>query len=61
MKSAFYLDITVGGFFSHKTPSEGREILDRITKNTSFIVKSIRSHEDILAAESDLPLSTTLD
>jgi hypothetical protein len=27
-KSAFYLDITAGGSFMHKTPSEGKEILD---------------------------------
>jgi hypothetical protein len=66
-KSAFYLDITARGSFSHKTPSEGREILDHITENT-FVANSrpsreerTSSHEDILAAKSDLPLPTTLD
>ena len=27
-ESAFYLDVTSGGSFAHKTPSEGRKILD---------------------------------
>ena len=36
-KSAYYLDITAGGSFMHKTPSEGKEILDQILENTSFI------------------------
>nr|CAD39877.2 OSJNBb0058J09.16 [Oryza sativa Japonica Group] len=38
-ESAFYLDITVGGSFMHKTPSEGRTILDRILENTSFMTQ----------------------
>ena len=33
---ALYLDIAAGGSFSHKTPFKGREILDRITENTSL-------------------------
>jgi len=67
-KSAAYLDIAAGGSFAHKTPSEGREILDRITENTSFVATSgpsqeeqMSSHEDILVAESDLSPPTTLE
>jgi len=67
-ESAFYLDITSGGSFTHKTPSEGRKILDRITENTSFIANSepsneecTSSHEDILVAESDPLPPITLD
>ena len=67
-ESALYLDIAAGGSFAHKTPSEGREILDRITENTSFIANSrsseeehTSSHEDILVAESDLSPPTTQD
>ena len=68
MESAFYLGITSGGSFTHKTPSEGRKILDRINENTSFVANSepsneecTSSHEDILAAESDPLPPTTLD
>ena len=67
-ESALYLDIAAGGSFAHKTPSEGREILDRITENTSFVANTgpsqeehTSSHEDILAAESDLSPPTTQD
>ena len=67
-ESALYLDIAAGGSFSHETPSEGREILDRITENTSFIANAgssqeehTSSHEDILAAESDPSPPSTLD
>ena len=67
-ESALYLDVAAGGSFSHKTPSEGREILDRITENTSFVANAgssqeehTSSHEDILAVESDLSPPTTQD
>ena len=67
-ESTLYLDIAAGGSFSHKTPIEGREILDRITENTSFVANDgssqeehTSSHEDILAAESDLSPPTTQD
>ena len=67
-ESAFYLDVTSGGSFTHKTLCEGRKILDRITENTSFVANSEPSneectsnHEDILAAEFDLLPPTTLD
>jgi hypothetical protein len=39
-ESAFYLDITIGGSFMHKTPSEGKVILDRILENTPFMAQS---------------------
>ena len=65
-ESAHCLDAAAGGSFSHKTPNEGMEILDRITENNSFASKSkpsreehTSSHKDILVAESDLPLPTT--
>ena len=68
MESTLYLDVATGGSFSHKTLLEGREILDRITENTSFVANAgssqeehTSSHEDILAAESDLSPPTTLD
>ena len=67
-ESTFYLDIISGGSFAHRTPSEGRKILDRITENTSFVANSkpsnkecTSSHEDILAAESDPLPPITLD
>jgi len=67
-ESALYLDIAAGGSFSHKTPFEGREILDRITENTSFVANAgssqeerTSSHEDILTAELDLSPPTTQD
>jgi len=68
MESALYLDIATGGSFSHKTTSEGKKILDRITKNTSFVANPGSSqeehtsrHEDILVAESDLSPPITID
>jgi len=68
MESANHLDASARGSFSHKTPIEGMEILDHITKNNSFVSKSkpsreerTSSHEDNLVAESDLPLPTTSD
>ena len=60
-ESTFYLDVTSLGSFTHKTPCEGRKILDRIIENTSFVANAgssqeehTSSHEDILEAESDL-------
>ena len=60
-ESALYLNVAAGGSFSHKTPSEGREILNHIAENTSFVAnvgssqeEHTSSHEDILEAESDL-------
>ena len=39
-ESALYLDVAAGGSFSHKTPSEGRKILDHIIENTSFVANT---------------------
>jgi len=36
-ESAHHLNITSGGSFAHLTPTEGREILDKILDRTSFI------------------------
>jgi len=67
-ESAHCLDAAAGGSFSHKTPNEGMEILDRITENNSFASKSKPSREertssrkDNLVTESDLPLPSTSD
>jgi hypothetical protein len=43
-ESAFYLDITAGGSFMHKTPVESKEILDRIAENTSFVGQCVELH-----------------
>jgi hypothetical protein len=45
-ESAFYLDITAGGSFMHKTPTEGKEILDRISENTSFVGQCVEPHPE---------------
>jgi len=37
MDSADDLDIAAGGSFVHRTPIEGREILDHILGNSSFV------------------------
>ena len=39
-ESALYLDVTARGSFAHKTPSEGRKILDHIIENTSFVANT---------------------
>ena len=36
-ESALHLDLTSGGCFAHLTPSEGREVLNRILDRTSFV------------------------
>jgi hypothetical protein len=36
-ESAHHLDFTSGGSFAHLTPSEGKEVLNRILERTSFI------------------------
>jgi len=68
MDSASYLDMTAGGSFAHKTLAEGMEILEIISKNTSFVAESTPSQEqrkssdeDILAAKHDPSLSIPLD
>jgi hypothetical protein len=37
MDSAEDLDIAAGGLLAHKTPIEGKEILDHILGNSSFL------------------------
>ena len=37
MDSANDLDIAAGGSFMHRTPIEGRKILDHILENSSFV------------------------
>jgi hypothetical protein len=59
-ESTLYLDIAARGSFTHKTPAEGREILDKIMENTSFVreseplqVEAKVQHEEALATESE--------
>jgi hypothetical protein len=56
---AHYLDVTSGVSFAHKTLAEGREIINKIMENTSFICTCEPPqenpkvhHEEILVAES---------
>jgi len=37
MESAHHLDLTSRGSFAHLTPTEGREVLNRILDRTSFV------------------------
>jgi hypothetical protein len=64
--SADYLDFITGGVPLHKIPVEGMEILENIVKYITFAVKPKPlleerklSHEDLLAAKSDLSPSTS--
>jgi hypothetical protein len=59
-EAAFYLDITAGGSFMHKTPSEGKVILDRILENTSFMTQSDESHPEVSVSKIDEPLAIEL-
>nr|AAL77115.1 Putative Athila retroelement ORF1 protein [Oryza sativa]AAM01183.1 Hypothetical protein similar to putative retroelements [Oryza sativa Japonica Group]AAP52398.1 hypothetical protein LOC_Os10g09640 [Oryza sativa Japonica Group] len=54
-ESAFYLDITAGGSFMHKTPAEGKEILDRISENTSFVGQCVEPHPEAFVSGSEEP------
>ncbi len=56
-ESAFYLDITAGGSFMHKTPSEGRTILDRILENTSFMTQSNEPRPEASVSKIEEPLT----
>nr|CAE01871.2 OSJNBb0028M18.4 [Oryza sativa Japonica Group] len=55
-ESAFYLDITAGGSVMHKTPSEGRTILDRILENTSFMTQSNEPQPEASVSKIEEPL-----
>nr|CAH65917.1 OSIGBa0102O13.8 [Oryza sativa] len=56
-ESAFYLDITAGGSVMHKTPSEGRTILDRILENTSFMTQSNEPQPEASVSKIEEPLT----
>jgi hypothetical protein len=68
-EAALYLDITSGGSFAHKTPAEGREILDLILENTSFFEatteptpeESTSRPEEISTVESEPIHSPSVD
>nr|AAQ56465.1 hypothetical protein OSJNBa0074N12.21 [Oryza sativa Japonica Group] len=55
-ESAFYLDITAGGSFMHKTSSEGRTILNRILENTSFMTQSNEPQQEAFVSKIEEPL-----
>ena len=66
--SSYYLVVANGGSFLHKSPIEGRKILDNIMMYTDFTVKceSLRkesksSQEDLSTAESNPPPFTFSD
>ena len=46
MDSANDLDITAGGSFVHRTPTEGREILDHILVNSSFVAYPCKPQQE---------------
>ncbi|EEC66717.1 hypothetical protein OsI_33052 [Oryza sativa Indica Group] len=50
------MDITVGGSFMHKTPSEGKTILDRILENTSFKTQSNEPQPEASMSKIEEPL-----
>nr|AAN04949.1 Putative retroelement [Oryza sativa Japonica Group] len=56
-ESAFYMDITAGGSFMHKTPSEGKTILDRILENTSFMTQSNEPQPEASMSKIEEPLT----
>jgi len=68
MDSADDLDIAAGGSFAHRSPTEGREILDRILRNSSLPSypcepqhESQSHHESPSSAESSPSPSTSQD
>lgn len=56
-ESAFYLHITTGGSFMHKTPSEGRIMLDRILENTSFMTQTNENQSKASVSKIEEPLT----
>ncbi|EEC68127.1 hypothetical protein OsI_36038 [Oryza sativa Indica Group] len=54
-ESAFYLDIIAGGSFMHKTPAEGKEILYRISENTSFVGQCVEPHLEAFVSGREEP------
>jgi len=67
-ESAHHLNITSGGSFAHLTPTEGREILDKILDRTSFVcvpepssIEPEVRHEEVPAIESEQLESQSVD
>ena len=61
MDSSDDLDIAAGRSFAHRTPSEGREILDRILRNTSLDSYPFEAqHESLLHHENPHQPNPTL-
>ena len=62
MDSADDLDIAAGGSFVHRTPTEGREILDQILGNSSFVAypcepqQESQSHLESPSSDESYPL-----
>jgi len=54
METTPCLNATTRGSFSHKTPIEGMEILDRITKNNSFASKPEPFREGRTSCQEDV-------
>ena len=59
-ESAHHLDLTSGGSFAYLTPTEGREVLNRILDRTSFVCAHEPTpsepevcHEEALVVESE--------
>jgi hypothetical protein len=69
MKSALNLDVATGGSFVHKTLIEGREILDHLLENSSFLTdhneprrkESESRHDSLSTAKSELSPFTSQD
>jgi hypothetical protein len=69
MKSALDLDVASRSLFAHKTPTEGREILDHLLEYSSFPTdhnkprreESMSSHESLSTAKSELSPFTSQD
>jgi hypothetical protein len=67
-ESAAYLDMSSRGSFSQKSTTEGKEVLDQITKNSSFTAdhgplpeECAPESENILAAETSTTPSIPVD
>nr|AAN04142.1 Putative retroelement [Oryza sativa Japonica Group]AAN04202.1 Putative retroelement [Oryza sativa Japonica Group]ABB46801.2 hypothetical protein LOC_Os10g07160 [Oryza sativa Japonica Group] len=54
-ESTFYLNITAGGSFMHKTPLEGKIILDRILESTSFMAQSDEPPPEVSVSKIEEP------
>lgn len=54
-ESVLYLDIMAGGSFTHKIPMEGKEILDHILENMSFVGGTIEPLLEAKSSSDELP------